>query len=381
MNKLQKCSSYFILGKHYVFTTDSFVWMDTERLRTQTMNAALATKQRLQRFLGEIRQWLADIENPGLLVRMSLVIGVLSIVYLFVLAMINSITFALVPTDFPARGAVAMLLAIGITVAFTGVQYLFGKRTALESVDATELRAADAPELHATVGALSEEMGIEKPALYTADLGAPNAFAIGRQSDGTVVLGTELLAALDDEEIEGVVAHELAHLKHRDSVLLTFVASVRKLSIIIATIVTTLTVMATAMLVEAIASNSGNDNRGTNTNWSGVTAVCVSVIGTIIALCILLFSNALSRYREYIADTTAARALGDTAGLESALESIERYHETADTGQSEVVSALCIFGDREGIIANLFATHPSMDARIENLRSLEEPTHDARSDA
>lgn len=332
----------------------------------------LATADRtIRRHVRELRQWLADIENPGLLVRMGLVIGILGLVYLFVLTFINGLTLAIVPADFPARGSVATLLAIGITAVFGASQYVLGKQSALESVDAHQLSEADAPEVHATVATLSDEMGIEKPVLYVAELGAPNAFAVGRQSDGAVILGTELLDYLDADEVEGVIAHELAHLKHRDSVLMTLVASVRKLSLIIATVVTTLTVMVTAATVEAIASNSGNDNRGTDTNWGAVTAFVVSVVSTVVAVVILVFSNALSRYREYIADTTAAKSIGDTDGLERGLEKIEQYHETSDAEHHEAVTALCIFGDRDGVIANLFATHPSMDSRIENLQSLQ----------
>ena len=345
--------------------------MAIEQALERTADGFESARRRTRRLFRETRKTLEDIENPGLLVRMGLVVGVLGIVYLFVLTFINGITLAIVPASFPAHGAVATLLAIGATVAFGAVQYVLGKRSALETVDARELSSADAPAIHETVAALSEEMEIEKPDLYTAELGAPNAFAVGRQTDGAVVLGTELLDALDDDEVEGVVAHELAHLKHRDSILMTLVASVRKLSIVLATVVTALTVMVTAATAEALASSSGNDNRGTNTDWERVTAVFVAAISTAVAVFILLFSNALSRYREYIADTTAAKAIGDTTGLENGLETIERYHEDGETQQTEAVSALCIFGDRDGVVANLFATHPSMDARIENLRSIE----------
>jgi len=345
--------------------------MTIEQLLDGLKAGVATTNRKIRHHVRQVRQWLADIENPGLLVRMGLVIGILSLVYLLILTFINGLALAIIPADFPARGGAATLLAIGTTAVFGAVQYILGKQSALESVDAQELSEADAPEIHATVLTLSEEMGIETPTLYIAELGAPNAFAVGRQSDGAVVLGTELLDFLETDEVEGVIAHELAHLKHRDSVLMTLVASIRKLSLIIATVVTTLTVMVTAAMAEAIASNSGNTNRGTDTDWDAVTAFSVSIASTIVAIAILLFSNALSRYREYIADTTAVKSIGDTGGLKRGLEKIEHYHETRETEQHETVTALCIFGDRDGVIANLFATHPSMESRIENLQSLD----------
>src|SRR6056297_1486112 len=125
--------------------------------------------------------------------------------------------------------AVAAVVAMGVfglslplvlvgSVGFVGVQYKLGKWMALRSVGAEDLPEDRFSDIHRRVESLSTEMGIDKPRLMVARMGVPNAFAVGRKGNGTVVVSEELLARLEPDEVEGVLAHELAHIRNRDVV-------------------------------------------------------------------------------------------------------------------------------------------------------------------
>ena len=253
--------------------------------------------------------------------------------------------------------AVAAVLAMGVfgwplwlvlvgSVAFVGVQYKIGKWAALRSVGAEDLPEGQYPEIHRRVESLSKDMGIEKPRLMIARMGAPNAFAVGRKGAGTVVISTELVQMLDADELEGVLAHELAHIRNRDVVMMVLGQGIASIVAIAAQWVVLLT--------------------GDNDLADFFLAI---IVGQIVQMLVMLFVFAISRYREYVADSDAAAVVGNGEVLASALEKISRGNDRAgETRVDESVNALAIFGEKRGL-ARLLATHPPIEERIERLRS------------
>jgi len=231
------------------------------------------------------------------------------------------------------------------SVAFVGVQYKVGKWMALRSVGAEDLPADRYPGIHDRVESLSRDMGIEKPRLMVARMGVPNAFAVGRKGAGTVVVSQELLRTLDADEVEGVLAHELAHIRNRDVVMMVLGQGIASIVAIVAQWAVLLT--------------------GDNDIADFFLAL---VVGQITQLLVMVFVLAISRYREYVADRDAAREIGSGEPLARALEKISRGAERSrESAVDAQVNALCIFGEERGL-ARLFASHPPVEKRIERLR-------------
>ncbi|WP_144904357.1 M48 family metallopeptidase [Halobellus captivus] len=265
------------------------------------------------------------------------------------MAIVGSILFAFY--------AVAAVIVMGVfgwplplvlvgSVAFVGVQYKVGKWMALRSVGAEDLPEDRYPEIHRRVESLSESMGIDKPRLMIARMGVPNAFAIGRKGAGTVVVSEELLSRLDAAEVEGVLAHELAHIRNRDVVMMVLGQGVASIVAIVAQWAVLLT--------------------GDNDIADFFLAI---VVGQITQMLVMLFVFAISRYREYVADRDAADAIGGGEPLARALEKISRGNDrNQESAVDSQVNALCIFGEERGL-ARLFATHPPIEKRIERLRN------------
>ena len=233
---------------------------------------------------------------------------------------------------------------LAASVVFVGFQYKLGKWLALRGVDARDLHAEEFPELHATVERLSEEMGVPKPDLKLGRMGVPNAFAVGRRGAGVVVVSDTLLELLDDDELEGVLAHELAHLKNRDVTVMLLGQSVASI------------VGIAVFWLVALADDSF------------VATVVGWTVSSVVQTLVMVFVLAISRYREYVADEDAVAYTGDPEALGRALAkiaSVGRHEEAPDVdGQ---VGALCIFGGKRGLLAALFATHPRIEERIERL--------------
>jgi heat shock protein HtpX len=242
------------------------------------------------------------------------------------------------------EGALPLILAG--SVLLVGVQYKIGKWAALRSVGAENLPEDRFGEIHRQVERLSEDMGIEKPRLMIARMGVPNAFAVGRKGAGTVVVSEELLRTLDADEVEGVLAHELAHIRNRDVVMMVLGQGIASIVAIAAQWIVLLT----------------GDNEI-------VDFFLAMIVGQIVQMIVMVFVLAISRYREYVADSDAATEVGGEP-LASALEKISRGTERAsETEIDEQVSAMCIFGVDRGLIGRLFASHPPVEKRIERLRS------------
>ncbi|RQG91457.1 protease [Natrarchaeobius halalkaliphilus] len=270
----------------------------------------------------------------GLKVRMAIVGSILFAFYMFVGA------FALAMFGFGAWP----LVLLGLLV-LPVIQYKIGTWSATR-------RAESMPEegqyrdIHQMTESLSRDMGIKKPELMVMEMGVPNAFATGRKGKGVVVVSTELIRLLERDELEGVVAHELAHIKNRDVVTMVIGQSI-------------------GMMVGWVAYMiyiMGNDR-----NFGSI--IVGLVISNIAQMLVMVFVLAISRYREYIADEDARQYIGSGDPLARALEKISRGSEGRESSLDDSVSALCIFNADKSLLAKLFATHPPTEKRIQKLRN------------
>ncbi len=234
---------------------------------------------------------------------------------------------------------------VGGLVLFVAVQYWIGTRGVVRQVGAVPLPEDDFAAFVEEYERAAAEMGFgDPPELMVAEMGVPNAFAVGRKGNGTVVVSAELLELLDFEEAGAVVTHELAHLNNRDSVLMVVGESVSTI------------VGLTVMLVLGASD-------------SFVLDVIAYLLGLVAKFLVTLFVLALSRYREYAADRDAAAVLRSGDPLARALRKIDRFDASAATVPANV-SALCIASVDDGVLATLLSTHPSIERRIERLRSM-----------
>ncbi|WP_254767190.1 M48 family metallopeptidase [Salinilacihabitans rarus] len=273
---------------------------------------------------------MADL---GLRLRMLVVGSILAAFYLFV--GIVGLTI-LGPGSWP--------LVVVLMLTFPVVQYKIGTWSATRGAEEMP-ETGPYGEIHRATESLSRDMGIEKPRLLVTRMGVPNAFATGRRGDGVVVVSEELVALLDRDELEGVVAHELAHIKNRDVLLMTLGSSIG---------------MMVGWAVYFVYAFAGDENPG-----GFLAGYALSVVAQLL---VTVFVMAISRYREYVADADARRAIGGGEPLARALEKIARGAEGRESRVDDSVSALCIFNADRGLLQTLFATHPPTEKRIERLR-------------
>jgi heat shock protein HtpX len=248
------------------------------------------------------------------------------------------------------------VLIVGFASVFLIAQFFFSDKLALKSMGAREVDESEYPELHRTVERLSQQADLPKPTVAVADTNTPNAFATGRsKQSSTVCVTTGLLRALDREELEGVLAHELAHVKNRDVAVMTIAS-------FLATI---------AMFIVRWGWLFGGGGRGRRGGGGIFVAIAVSLVVWVVSF---LLIRALSRYREFTADRGAAAITGNPSALASALMTIDsrmdRVPEEDMRSQSEM-NAFFIIPIDKGVIARLFRTHPTTEKRIDRLRDLE----------
>lgn len=276
------------------------------------------------------------MRHLGLKIRMAIVGAILAAFYLVAVA-----------AAMVVFGTGIWPIAILGSVLLIGVQYKVGKWAALRSVGAEDMSEQQYNYIHQRVEQLSREMGIEKPDLKVARMGVPNAFAVGRKGAGVVVVSEELIQLLDRDELEGVLAHELAHIANRDVVTMVIGQG-------IASIV--------AIVAQYLVLFTGDTDLA--------DFFLAIVVGNIVQFFVMLFVLAISRYREYVADADAKGAIGSGDPLARALEKIQHGNQRARKSKvDEQVSALCIFGESTGLLTKLVSTHPPVEERIRRLRS------------
>ncbi len=250
-------------------------------------------------------------------------------------------------------GETGLLVAFGVAVLMNLGSYWFSDRIVLTMYRGREVGPAEAPELYAMVDRLRQRAGLPMPKVYLVPSAQPNAFATGRNPEHAAVAFTEgILRALPADELEGVTAHELAHIKHRD--ILT--------STIAATVASAITILARfAIFVPA----GGRDNNG-----GGLQALLMLILAPIAAM---LIQMAISRAREYEADRGGAEISGNPNGLANALLRLEAAAERVPAEANPSTAHLFIVNPLAGRmagIASLFRTHPPTEERVARLRAL-----------
>jgi heat shock protein HtpX len=252
-------------------------------------------------------------------------------------------------------GTGGLVIGLALGLVFVGGSYWFSDKLAVRAAGAQPVTEAEAPELYAMVRELTRRAGMPMPAIYVSPAMQPNAFATGRNPQHAAVAVTQgLLQVLDRDEVRGVLAHEISHVRHRD-ILISSVAAAVAMAI---------------MFVARIAfwgAMFGGGGRDDDNNVVG--ALLMMVLAPIAAA---LLQMALSRSREYEADRGGAELLGTGEPLARALEKIEGYAKRVPMNVDPAHASAFIVNPLTGRkvqFANLFTTHPPTEERIRRLRA------------
>lgn len=255
-----------------------------------------------------------------------------------------------------------VLWTTGLTVVFGYLTYRFGTAQLLARIDAVELPGRRAPDLHARFDRLCEEMDVGRPRLLVGRMAAPNALALGGISSGVVVVDRSLFGVLTNDELEALLAHELAHLESRDGIVQTVAYSAGQSLAWLVVLFALPFVLTWASLGQAIDWIRG---RPSGRSFGPISEFRYRVGQVVMvgfaALTLLLLAH--SRRREFAADDRAADVTGRPLVLARALRKIER----ATRPRWGMTAPLYVHGDEEGLVTRLLSTHPSMDERVERL--------------
>jgi heat shock protein HtpX len=255
-------------------------------------------------------------------------------------------------------GQNGMFIALAFAVVMNFVSYFYSDKIALAMYRAQPVTREQLPKAYAAVERITQRIGLPMPKIYVIPTESPNAFATGRNPQHASVAVTHgILELLNDEELEGVLAHELGHVNNRD-ILISSVA---------ATVAGAITMLASmgrwAMIFGGMERGGDRDNRG-----GGLTALFMLIVAPIAAMLIQL---AISRSREYQADATGAKFTGNPYALASALRKLDAYSRRVPMVASPSTAHLFIIqpllGMNAGMFASLFQTHPPIAKRIERL--------------
>ena len=247
-----------------------------------------------------------------------------------------------------------LVIALGLSLVLNLVAYFASDRIVLWSTRAKIVTAAEAPRLARAVDDLAPRFGLVAPRLAIVPTPSPNAFATGRNERHAVVAATEgILRILDDRELRGVLAHELAHVRDRDVLLMT----------IAATLAGAISFAAQTLIFSSLLGG------GRGRNVSPLAIVAAAITAPIAAMLLRL---AISRTREYRADEVGARTIGDPEALASALSKLESGNAKRPlaVGSPAQASLYIVNPLSGGGLAGLFSTHPPLQERIRRLRAM-----------
>ncbi len=251
-------------------------------------------------------------------------------------------------------GKSGLIFALVIALVMNGISYWYSDKIVIKMTGSKPLTRQDNPKLYEIVESLAYKAGIPTPKIYLTPSAQPNAFATGRNpAHGVIAVTHGLLQLLTTEELKGVIAHELAHIKNRDILVGTVAA-------VMAGIITTLANLAQWALM---FGGLGGDDDG---EGSVLAALPLIILGPIAAL---LIQMAISRSREYLADSTGAAICGSSDGLAQALLKLEQGARLRPMQVNPATSHMFIVNPLSGQrLINLFSTHPPIAERIKRLR-------------
>lgn len=256
----------------------------------------------------------------------------------------------------------AMIMLV-ISIGMNFFSYWFSDSIVLKMYSAREVSKSDAPQLYEIVEKLAQNANLPMPRVYIVDSDVPNAFATGRNPDhAAVAVTTGIMKALDYNEISGVLAHELAHVKHRDILIGTIAASMAGVISLVADIVQW----------GAIFGTRSDDENG------GIIGTLATII--IAPIAAMLIQLAVSRSREYDADKTGGELCGNPMYLANALEKIEYCAQNSPPMSQAGTATAHMFiinplENSKKVLKNLFSTHPDTDDRIAHLREQAREMH------
>lgn len=273
-----------------------------------------------------------------------------------IFALLTVLTAVFVSAGYAIGGAGGMLIGLVFAGLINFGSYWFSDKLVLKIYGAEPLSEEEYSELHDTVEELAGKAGIPKPRLYRSSMDAPNAFATGRSPEKGVLCVTQgLLDQLEKEEVEGVMAHELAHIKNRDTLINAVVATLAG---------------AIAMIAELGFWSSLFTDEEAGEMFSALAfMITVPLIATLVRM-------AVSRSMEFRADSSAVKIQGSREGLSSALQKINRAAQAKPRGHTSKVqeagSNLFIYNPfSSDSITKYFSTHPPLEERLENIESTE----------
>jgi heat shock protein HtpX len=252
-------------------------------------------------------------------------------------------------------GQTGMMLALAMAVAMNFFSYWFSDKMVLKMYNAREVDASSAPQFYRMVQDLAQRAGLPMPRVYVIDEDAPNAFATGRNPEHAAVAATTgIMRVLSERELRGVMAHELAHVRHRDILISTVSATMAG---------------AISMLANFAMIFGGRDSEGRPAN--PIVGLLVMLLAPLAAS---LIQMAISRSREFEADRGGAEISGDPRALASALEKIHAYargipmaaaERHPETAQMMIMNPLS-----GGGLRGLFSTHPATEERVQRLLAM-----------
>jgi len=253
-------------------------------------------------------------------------------------------------------GKSGMTMALVMAFGMNFITYWFSDKIVLRMYGAQQVREAEAPELYTMVRRLAQRAGLPMPKVYIMDQDQPNAFATGRNPEhGAVAVTTGIMKILSREELEGVLAHELAHIKHRDILVGTVAAT-------IAGAISYLAQMAQWAMI--FGGRSSDEERGSNP----IAALVMMIVGPIAAMMVQM---AISRSREYGADAGGAEISGNPLHLAGALRKLHVVSQRIPMDANPATSHMFIVNPLSGGgLLKLFSTHPPMEERIARLEAM-----------
>ncbi|MDQ5859634.1 MAG: zinc metalloprotease HtpX [Thermoproteota archaeon] len=289
--------------------------------------------------------------DAGLTARMIVSFAVLTVLYIIFLSVLAYVGVS----------AIAIAAIAGIMIL---AQWYFSDRIVLWSTGAKIVSREQFPELHDLVERIVARNNLSKPRIAVINTRMPNAFATGKTPKSSIVaVTTGLMDQLDSEELEGVIAHELAHIKTRDVLVLTLASVFSMIAWYL---------MRFGMYGAMFGGGGGYGRRG---NEGGAAMLLILLIAIVTWIASFLIIRAISRYREYVADRDGALITGKPSKLASALLKISgtmKRMPTRDLREVEGMNAFFIIPALSGdALTNLFSTHPSVDQRVKKLMEME----------